>query len=118
MRIKSFSIKIDDFKNLKIIDPVGYVESVSYQKYANYFITDSGGIQKEEYILGVKCITLRSETERIEILCGGWNTLLFNDESRLKNIINTPLGKYENKLYGNGHAVEAIVDVIAKQLNY
>jgi len=117
-RMKSFDIRIDDLKNLQIIEPVGYIESISYQKFANCIITDSGGIQKEAYMLGVKCITLRSETEWTETLNGGWNTLVFDNINDLKNVIKASVSNYQQNLYGDGHAAEAIVDIISEQLDY
>lgn len=115
-RLKSFDINLSDFENIRIIAPVGYVESISYQKYAKCVITDSGGIQKEAYMLGVKCVTLRSETEWIETLEGGWNSLLFENIDDLSSIIKMPLGSYRKNLYGDGRAAEAIADIISAHL--
>lgn len=62
--------------NIKLLDPLGYLEFILLQRSAEMIITDSGGIQKEAYILKKPCITLRSETEWVETVVHGWNLLL------------------------------------------
>lgn len=105
---------IDESKltNIKFIDPVGYIESVYYQKYCSAVITDSGGVQKEAYWLKKKCVTLRSETEWVETLENGWNKLCMNDLEKLQNYIDTKPGEYDDTLYGDGAAAQVIVDII------
>ncbi len=68
--------KIKIPENIFLIDPVGYLEFVNLEINSKKIITDSGGIQKEAYILKKPCITLRSETEWIETVNAGWNLLL------------------------------------------
>lgn len=63
-------------KNFRIIKPVGYLDFVQLQLNSIKIITDSGGIQKEAYILEKPCITLRSESEWIETIESGWNLLI------------------------------------------
>jgi UDP-N-acetylglucosamine 2-epimerase len=69
-------------ENIRIVEPVGYIDFVLMQKNCDMIITDSGGIQKEAYILGKPCVTLRSETEWIETVDVGWNLLLDNSETK------------------------------------
>jgi len=111
-RVKSFGIRLEEYTNIRFIDPVGYIESISYQTYADAIITDSGGMQKEAYMLKKKCITLRSETEWSETLENGWNTLLFNDLDQIAPVLNTASGPYTEGIYGNGKAAEEIVAII------
>lgn len=115
-RIKSFGIPLEQYDNIDFIDPVGYIESVSYQSYADAIITDSGGMQKEAYMLKKKCITIRSETEWMETLEGGWNTLVFEDLSEISQIINQNSTDYKENIYGDGHAAEEIVNHILTHL--
>lgn len=115
-RIKAFGIDIRKYNNVDFIDPVGYIESVSYQSFSSAIITDSGGLQKEAYMLGKKCITIRSETEWAETLEGGWNTLVFDDLHLIPELLKIVPGNYQNNLYGNGNAAIEIVDIIKKNL--
>ncbi len=115
-RLKSFEIDTAQFEHLDIIEPIGYIESISYQTYADMIITDSGGMQKEAYILKKKCITLRSETEWTETLQKGWNTLVFHNLDDLQRVMETEPGHYTENLYGDGHAAEEITAIIKKHL--
>lgn len=115
-RMESFGLLKSDFPNILFIEPVGYVESVSYQQFADCVITDSGGMQKEAYMLRKKCITLRSETEWVETLFNNWNTLLFEGLTQIAKIIEEPTGDYKENIYGDGHAAEEIVGIILKNL--
>ncbi|TCR00724.1 UDP-GlcNAc3NAcA epimerase [Sphingobacterium sp. JUb20] len=115
-RIKTFGIDINMYTNIDFIAPVGYIESVSYQSFASAIITDSGGMQKEAYMLGKKCITIRSETEWAETLIGGWNTLVFQNLSIIPEILKRSPVNYQRGLYGDGHAAKEIVNIITKNI--
>lgn len=112
-RMLEFGLNPDSFANISFIDPVGYVESVSYQSFADCIITDSGGVQKEAYMLQKKCITMRPETEWVETLANGWNTLLFDQIEELPEVLKVSPRAYMANLYGNGHAAEEITGIIA-----
>ncbi len=81
--------KISIPETIKLIEPQGYVEFQGLIKYADKIITDSGGLQKEAYISGKPCITLRPETEWIETVDSGWNFLLNIYDNNLTNKIIT-----------------------------
>lgn len=116
-KLKSFGLSIEDYSNIIFVPPASYVESIGYQLFSDAIITDSGGIQKEAYMLRKKCITLRSETEWVETLTGGWNQILFNDIPRLlPEFIKKEPGKYIDNLYGNGKAAEEIISIIRKYI--
>jgi len=74
--------------NIIAIEPVGYLDMLKLMLYASKILTDSGGIQKEAYILRVPCITLRENTEWVETLEGGWNVLVGTDRERILHTIN------------------------------
>jgi UDP-N-acetylglucosamine 2-epimerase len=99
--------------NVLQIEPVGYLDMLALEENATCILTDSGGIQKEAYLLGVRCITLRDETEWVETVEAGWNSLAGADAERIVNTFETwfPLGERPS-LYGDGHAAEKIRDVL------
>jgi UDP-N-acetylglucosamine 2-epimerase len=101
--------------NVKIIKPVNYVESIHLIKNAKKLLTDSGGMQKEAYFFGVPCITLREETEWVETVKDGWNTLTGPDEKKIRQAIKNfePSGKRPSS-YGDGRASEKLVRILEK----
>ncbi len=112
----SYGLNHENYRNIEFIPPIGYLESISYQMYADCIITDSGGIQKEAYMLQKKCITLRSETEWVETLEGGWNTLVFDNLSDLKFQLNKTPTIYHKHMYGKGNAALEICNTLKKHL--
>lgn len=115
-RLETFGVNLNNYRNIRFIAPLSYSDSVAYQKYASCIITDSGGVQKEAYILQKQCITLRSETEWSETLEHGWNTLVFEDLEQIQVILETQPGFYNPTLYGEGHAAEEITALIRQHL--
>lgn len=83
--IKDSKIRIS--KHIKLIEPLGYFDFISLEQNAEKIITDSGGIQKEAYILKKPCITIRPETEWIETVQNGWNKLLMPNEQNFSTAI-------------------------------
>lgn len=111
-----FKINKETFSNIKFIEPVNYLDSLSYQFYSECVVTDSGGIQKEAYILKKKCITIRSETEWIETLEGNWNILNFDnldDFDRDLSIIPDQ-NLYNVNVYGKGNISKKIAKTISE----
>jgi len=104
--------------NIRCIDPLGYIDMLHLMKHAKKILTDSGGIQKEAYVMGVPCITLRENTEWIETLTGGWNILVGADTQRILTAILTDVRtNADNTVFGTGNAAERIVQVFNKTEN-
>ena len=92
-------------RNPRFIEPVGYLDMLMLERSARMILTDSGGIQKEAYWLGVPCITLRDETEWVETVQTGWNVLAGADIERiLQSVRSVTLPIIRPAIYGDGHA--------------
>ncbi|MBO8152071.1 MAG: UDP-N-acetylglucosamine 2-epimerase (non-hydrolyzing) [Candidatus Marinimicrobia bacterium] len=109
---------LEDLKNfVKLIDPIGYIEMLALEKNAKKIITDSGGVQKEAYILGIPCITIRNSTEWVETIQDGWNILVDVDTDRIVDSVENfePVSKRRN-LFGDGNAGEKIAEILRRKL--
>ena len=99
--------------NVRVIEPVGYLEMLALERSARAVLTDSGGVQKEAYLLGVPCVTLREETEWPETCGGGWNVLAGTEPARIVKEAQRPGPKGEPPaLFGDGHAAECMVELL------
>lgn len=102
------------FSRLRLMDPVGYLDMLRLEQGARAIITDSGGVQKEAYFFGVPCFTLRPETEWVETLASGWNTLVGDDASALRRIVpefRRP-STQQPPLFGTGDAAQRIAALL------
>ncbi|MFT7420427.1 MAG: UDP-GlcNAc3NAcA epimerase [Arcticibacterium sp.] len=109
-------VDLSNYKNIRFIDPVSYFDLIKLQLESKCVITDSGGVQKEAYILERKCITVRTETEWKETLRNGWNTLIFNDLSKLAELIERVPGEYLPNMYGEGDSARRIAEILNNEL--
>jgi len=105
--------------NIKMIEPVGYLDLLALQENAKMVVTDSGGMQKEAYFLGVPCVTLRSETEWIETVEAGWNRLVGSDPDKILSAVrkNDWPSNASPTLFGDGHAAQKIVSTLTEILS-
>ena len=101
--------------DIKIIDPVSYLDMILLEKKCQAIITDSGGIQKEAYFFQKPCITLRNETEWVELVDAGVNYLVGADKNSIvetfENLQSGTLN-FSKGFYGSGKAGEKIVEVL------
>jgi UDP-GlcNAc3NAcA epimerase len=97
---------------LELSEPLGYLEFSALLCQARAVLTDSGGVQKEAYLAGVPCVTLRANTEWVETVAAGWNTLVDLDASAALAALDSPPPRERPPLYGDGHAAERCVRAI------
>jgi UDP-GlcNAc3NAcA epimerase len=99
--------------NVVPIDPVGYLEMVALETRAALIATDSGGVQKEAYLAGVPCVTLRDETEWVETVVAGWNRVVGAHPGAIAAALEDPVFMDRDRprptLYGDGMAASEIV---------
>jgi UDP-N-acetylglucosamine 2-epimerase (non-hydrolysing)/UDP-GlcNAc3NAcA epimerase len=99
---------------LQLVAPLGYLDFLTLARHARAIYTDSGGVQKEAYLLGTPCVTLRDTTEWVETVEQGWNVLVDLDrDAALAALERKPPPGDRTELYGGGHAAERICDVLA-----
>jgi len=101
--------QLDAIPQLVVTEPLGYVEFSSLLHHARAVATDSGGVQKEAYLAGVRCVTLRATTEWVETVTAGWNTLVDLDAERARAAIDREPPASRPRLYGDGRAAERCV---------
>jgi UDP-N-acetylglucosamine 2-epimerase (non-hydrolysing)/UDP-GlcNAc3NAcA epimerase len=99
-------------RELDVRPPLGYLDFTALLLRARAVLTDSGGVQKEAYLAGVPCITLRDTTEWVETLSTGWNVLVDLDAAAAQRALETPPPDERPQLYGDGRAGERVVDAL------
>jgi UDP-GlcNAc3NAcA epimerase len=111
--VDSNQISVGD--NVRFVDPVGYLDMLQLVMNSTGVITDSGGLQKEAYYMGVRCLTMRENTEWVETLDNGWNELVGTDATKITSGLDRfshVLNADRPVLYGDGYSAEKMVKVI------
>lgn len=100
-------------RDVKVIEPVSFLDMIRLEQSAHAIVTDSGGVQKEAYFFSVPCLTTRNETEWVETVESGWNQLVGADKERIRSAfskLRRPAS--QSLLYGDGHAAERILQLL------
>jgi UDP-GlcNAc3NAcA epimerase len=104
---------LERLDGVTVVAPLGYLDFLELTRHARAILTDSGGVQKEAYLLGVPCLTLRDTTEWVETVEVGWNVLVDLDvEAALAALQRTPPAE-RPELYGGGRAAERVCEAVS-----
>jgi UDP-N-acetylglucosamine 2-epimerase (non-hydrolysing)/UDP-GlcNAc3NAcA epimerase len=97
---------------VRVVPPLGYLDFLKLVRHSRALLTDSGGVQKEAYLLGVPCVTLRDTTEWVETVESGWNVLVDLDRAAALAALERNPPAERPELYGGGRAAERVCDVL------
>jgi UDP-N-acetylglucosamine 2-epimerase len=103
---------MDRLGGVRVVQPLGYLDFLKLTRHARAVLTDSGGLQKEAYLLGIPCITLRDTTEWVETVETGWNVLVDLDTEAALAALERHPPEERPELYGGGHAAERVCQVL------
>jgi UDP-N-acetylglucosamine 2-epimerase len=113
-RLKDWQLELPP--NLELSEPVPYTHMLALERGARAVATDSGGVQREAYVWGVPCVTLREETEWVETVQTGWNTLVGVDRDAFAAAMRKPRPSERPPVFGEGRAAERIAQIVSEFL--
>lgn len=115
---KNLYSRLQKCRNVRLIQPVGYLDFIQLLINSRKVITDSGGVQKEAYLASVPCITIRRNTEWIETVEEGWNTLTGMDIDKIINAVRSWLPERNiEPIFGDGNTSKEINNLIMSLLS-
>jgi UDP-GlcNAc3NAcA epimerase len=108
----------DKIGNIVVLEPLPYLDMVALEQAAYVICTDSGGVQKEAYFFDVPCVTMRDETEWVELVQAGGNQLAGADRERIKSAVKRASTQPKSTIqaYGDGHTAEKILNILIDQM--
>tara|TARA_A200000113_G_C8867313_1_gene355222 strand:- start:1508 stop:2596 length:1089 start_codon:yes stop_codon:yes gene_type:complete len=115
MRLNNFSLFEKLNSKIKIVDPLGFLDILALQKSASVIVTDSGGMQKEAFFQKKPCVTVRTETEWVELLTGGHNRLVIPLKDSMLSKVDDALATnldWSVNLYGDGNSSKTIAEAL------
>jgi UDP-N-acetylglucosamine 2-epimerase len=122
-RLRQIGLSLND-SNIRVIDPVGYIEMLALLKHAKIAITDSGGLQKEAFWSKTPCVTIRDRTEWIETVDMGVNFVTDIVPEKIRQTIKYIVenygeikGRFASNPYGDGKASERVVNILKEKSN-
>jgi UDP-GlcNAc3NAcA epimerase len=101
---------------VELVDPVPYTRMLELERGAAAIATDSGGVQREAYLWGVPCVTLREETEWVDTVETGWNTVVGVNAEAFAAALARPRPTERPSIFGDGHAAERIAQITVEYL--
>jgi UDP-N-acetylglucosamine 2-epimerase (non-hydrolysing) len=115
---KNLYAQLKSCENVLIIPPTGFIDFISLVQNAMKIITDSGGLQKEAYLLSVPCITIRKNTEWTETVEAGWNKLTDTNTDKIVDSVRTwnPSNILQPQILGNGDTAKVIKNMIMDEI--
>lgn len=113
-KLEGYGLDLSSVPNLKVIDPVGYLDMLTLEANALKIVTDSGGVQKEAYFMKVPCVTVREQTEWVETLEEDANILVGTDVEKLLAAVKKEVNPSYKEAFGDGKAAEKIVELIKR----
>ncbi len=109
-RIAEWDLRISPW--IRVLAPVSYSRMLALERGANAIATDSGGVQREAYMWGVPCLTLREETEWTDTVSTGWNTLVGVDADAFQEAVGRPAPSERPPIFGDGRAAPRIAAIV------